>query len=64
MDSESQTDEITNMKEKSNNVVTEQPKENDILSDNKVGVDIVPNVNGNTVTINLCSCAITFGFSK
>lgn len=43
-------------------IVTKQP--NDILSNDKVGVDIVPKVNGNTVTVNLCSCAITFGFSK
>lgn len=58
-----QKDNITEPKNET--VVTEQPKDdNDILSDNKVGVDIVPRVNGNTVTINLCSCAITLGFSN
>jgi hypothetical protein len=38
------------------------PKEDDVnaLSDNKVGVDIEPDVKSNNVNLQICSCSIVF----
>ena len=37
--------------------------DDNLLSDNKVNVDIVPDVEGNNVVVNLCSCSCAFNFS-
>ena len=53
----------TNEEEKNNNPETDDKinnstnnGENKLLDDNKVNVDILPKVGGNSIIINICSC--------
>lgn len=46
-------------------IITEEPNDDindemNALSNNKVGVDIDPNVKSNNVNLQICSCSIVF----
>lgn len=44
------------MDKSSNEKMDKSLDDNEILSGNTVGVDILPKVHGNSVIVNLCSC--------